>query len=483
MPEQRFLVVRLGSLGDIVHTFPAVAGLRESYPDAEIVWLTHPRWKPLVESSGLTTDIWKTETRSYRSLREIIGRIRKKQFTAAIDYQGLWKSAALPVLGRVSRRVGFSSQTIREFGVPILYTDRVGCTQTHIADQNGELSQRVGARNGVAPVVLAVPSIQEAFVLQLLRGFAIERCVVLSPGGGWASKCWPPDRYGALCERIHRELGLRCALNHGPGEEQLVSAIKAASKKADPVAYNGSLVQLMALLRNAVCVVGGDTGPLHLAVALGTPAVAIFGPTHPARNGPYRTSGRSGVSPCDIVLRSPRAVTTYKRSDRLAIAVLWFSRPTPRSMVLGALIGGIGLWVRAYAAGHLHKQEVLTVTGPYAYTRNPLYLGSAVLTLGTGIATRSWRSALILIVYFAIFYFIVMRREAGELHLRHGASFEDYARAVPLFIPRLTAAKRSTDSARSFSLTQYRKNHEWQAAAGFLFLLFVLLVIWRIRPH
>ncbi len=76
-----------------------------------------------------------------------------------------------------------------------------------------------------------------------------------------------------------------------------------------------------------------------------------------------------------------------------------------------------------------------------------------------------------------------MRREAGELHLRHGASFEDYARAVPLFIPRLTAAKRSTDSAGSFSLTQYRKNHEWQAAAGFLFLLFVLLVIWRIRPH
>jgi len=322
MPEQRFLVVRLGSLGDIVHTFPAVAGLRESYPDAEIVWLIHPRWKPLVESSGLTTDIWETETRSYRSLREIIGRIRKKQFTAAIDYQGLWKSAALPVLGRVSRRVGFSSQTIREFGVPILYTDRVGCTQTHIADQNGELSQRVGARNGVAPVVLAVPSIQEAFVLQLLRGFAIERCVVLSPGGGWASKCWPPDRYGALCQRIHRELGLRCVLNHGPGEEQLVSAIKAASKKADPVAYNGSLVQLMALLRNAVCVVGGDTGPLHLAVALGTPAVAIFGPTHPARNGPYRTSGRSGVSPCDIVLRSPRAVTTYKRSDRPAPSIL-----------------------------------------------------------------------------------------------------------------------------------------------------------------
>jgi protein-S-isoprenylcysteine O-methyltransferase Ste14 len=103
----------------------------------------------------------------------------------------------------------------------------------------------------------------------------------------------------------------------------------------------------------------------------------------------------------------------------LAIAVLYFSRPTPRSILLGALAGVIGLWVRAYAAGYLHKQEVLTVTGPYAYSRNPLYLG----------------------------------------------------------------AKLPGDSADSFSLAQYKKNHEWQAAVGFLFLLLVLLVIWRLRPY
>ncbi len=125
----------------------------------------------------------------------------------------------------------------------------------------------------------------------------------------------------------------------------------------------------------------------------------------------------------------------------LAIAVLYFSRPTPRSILLGALVGVIGLWVRAYAAGYLHKQEVLTVTGPYAYTRNPLYLGSAILALGAGIAAHSWISALIPIAYFAVFYSIVMRQEANELRLRHGASFEEYACAVPLIIPRLTAAK------------------------------------------
>src|SRR5438046_10717782 len=109
----------------------------------------------------------------------------------------------------------------------------------------------------------------------------------------------------------------------------------------------------------------------------------------------------------------------------LAIAVLGFARPTPGSILLGALAGAVGLSVRAYAAGSLHKQEVLTVTGPYAYTRNPLYLGSAILALGAGIATRSWISVSILIFYFAIFFSIVMRWESTELHVRHRASFED----------------------------------------------------------
>jgi heptosyltransferase I len=323
MPEPRFLVVRLGSLGDIVHTFPAVAGLRESFPKAEIVWLTHPRWKELVKSSELATEIWETDTRSYKSLRQIFSKIRGQNFTAAIDYQGLWKSAALPFLGGVSRRIGFSSQTIRELGVPILYTDRVVCVQTHIADQNGELSRRAGARNGTARVRLAVPAIHEAFVLQLLRGSDVERYVVLNPAGGWRSKCWPPDRYGALCQKIRGNLGLRCVLNYGPGEENLVSSIKVASGDAEPIAYNGSLVQLMAVLRNAVCAVGGDTGPLHLAVALGTPSVAIFGPTDPARNGPYRPGNAAGnATPVDIVLRSPHAVTAYKRGGQPDLSIL-----------------------------------------------------------------------------------------------------------------------------------------------------------------
>ncbi len=140
-----------------------------------------------------------------------------------------------------------------------------------------------------------------------LRNEGIDRYVVLSPGGGWRSKCWPAEGYGALCRRIRDEIKLPCVINYGPGEEGLVAQVRAASGEAKPAAYDGELGPLMALLGGAQCIVGGDTGPLHLAVALGAPAVALFGPTDPARNGPY--------PPGEIVLRSPKAVTTYGRSD------------------------------------------------------------------------------------------------------------------------------------------------------------------------
>jgi heptosyltransferase I len=139
----------------------------------------------------------------------------------------------------------------------------------------------------------------------------------LSPGGGWRSKCWPAERYAALCKGLRNKLGLRCVLNYAPGEESLLAATMAASGDAGLLPYSGTLGQLMALLRNASCVVGGDTGPLHLAVALGAPVVALFGPTDPARNGPYRSQ--------DVVLRSAGAVTSYKRSEQPDAAMLAIS--------------------------------------------------------------------------------------------------------------------------------------------------------------
>jgi hypothetical protein len=121
------------------------------------------------------------------------------------------------------------------------------------------------------------------------------------------------------------------------------------------------------------------------------------------------------------------------------------------------------------------------MTGPYAYTRNPLYLGSAIVALGVAIGTHSWIAGVILCGYFALFYWPVMRREEQEIRAQHGAAFETYAQAVPLFFPRLTPAEPASASAASFSLAQYQKNREYRAAIGFLLVMGILLVIWRMR--
>jgi protein-S-isoprenylcysteine O-methyltransferase Ste14 len=182
----------------------------------------------------------------------------------------------------------------------------------------------------------------------------------------------------------------------------------------------------------------------------------------------------------------------------LAIVVLWLSRPTPVWIFAGGVIGLFGLLIRGYAAGYLHKQEVLTVAGPYAYTRNPLYFGSSILALGAAIAMHSIWSAALLLVYFALVYSFVMRREEMELRVKHGEALDAYAARVPLFFPGFSAAdpadleRRLPRSAAAtnaeaqsgtaaFSWARYRKNHEYEAAVGFLFLLVALVVIWRLR--
>jgi heptosyltransferase-1 len=326
MAEPCFLVVRLGSLGDIIHTFPAVAALRESFPAARIVWLTHPRWAFLVQSSGLASEVWTVETRALSSLRQVTKRLRQVSWSAAIDYQGLWKSAMLSFLGDVTRRIGFSSATIREFGVPLLYTERVNTSKTHIAEQNGDLSLRAGAQRGTASVSLQIPQQDQAAVYARMRAQGLDRYIVLSPGGGWRSKCWPVERFGALCGKLRESLSLRCVVNLGPDDGDLAATLVTASGNADPLVYRGSLGELMALLRGAACIVSGDTGPLHLAVALGTPAVALFGPTDPARNGPYPRDEEPSSEHRNVVLRAPSVRTTHARGSRphpsmLAISV------------------------------------------------------------------------------------------------------------------------------------------------------------------
>ena len=165
----------------------------------------------------------------------------------------------------------------------------------------------------------------------------------------------------------------------------------------------------------------------------------------------------------------------------LAVVALWLARPTPRSILFGAALGVFGLWIRAYAAGYLHKHEVLTVTGPYARTRNPLYLGSSFLAAGAAMAMNSRWVAALLIIYFALVYSLVMRREEMDLRQKFGKDFDAYAAAVPLFFPRLSARTKLPTGNGGFSLARYKKNREYRAAIGFVLSLIGLVVIWRLR--
>jgi protein-S-isoprenylcysteine O-methyltransferase Ste14 len=164
----------------------------------------------------------------------------------------------------------------------------------------------------------------------------------------------------------------------------------------------------------------------------------------------------------------------------VAAVVFWFARPVPRMILAGALMGAVGLGIRGWAAGYLRKQEELAVAGPYAYTRNPLYLGSAVLLVGLALAASSWISAALAVAYFAVFYSAVMRREEADLRQKFGPVFEEYARAVPLFFPRWSAFRAETANG-VFSWRQYWRNREYRAALGCLFILGLFVMIWAYR--
>lgn len=161
----------------------------------------------------------------------------------------------------------------------------------------------------------------------------------------------------------------------------------------------------------------------------------------------------------------------------VALVYALLARPTPRTILIGAGIALLGLLIRGAAAGHLYKHQKLAVSGPYRFTRNPLYFGSALLAAGFLVAGRSWQAASLVAVYFAVFYSAVMRREEEELRSRYGAAFEEYAARVSLVLPSLMPGiPAEGEAAAKFSWAQYRKNREYQAALGTV-LAFVLLFL------
>ncbi|MCL4523325.1 MAG: glycosyltransferase family 9 protein [Acidobacteria bacterium] len=330
MSEERILVVRLGSLGDLVHTLPAVNALRNKFPRSEIDWVVENKWRALLAGNPDVNDIIRFDRSTWTGISSCVRQLRRRKYDCAIDFQGLYKSALLARLSGAKRRIGYAIELLRESGAAWFYTERVQSTALHIVDQNLELAHHLGAERWEVRFPLAVPDEAERFVRMQLGGKGGQKYFVVSPGGGWMSKCWPAEQYGHLLRRLLSVFpcaGWRGVVNYGPGERNLAEAVRLVAGDADPLLFSGDLPQLMALVRGASLFVGGDSGPLHLAVALGAPVVGLYGPTDPARNGPY--------SRAEIVVRNARSEeTTYKRDSSPALSM--------RSITVEQVVNAIG---------------------------------------------------------------------------------------------------------------------------------------------
>ncbi len=290
------LIIRLSSLGDILHALPAFADLRASFPNSKIDWLVSEKHKSLLSAVRGIDAIRILGTKAYGDfpLRSLIRDLRSQHYDFAIDFQGLLKTAALSFLSGARTRLGFSRDLVREFPAHWFYnrTQPKPQGQFHVLQLNRMLAGLTGAVPVSAPLEFCVPENDSRLVESMLRKEQLTDYVVINPGGGWSTKRWSLQKYGDLTKKIAVELGLPVVLTTGPGEETYYQAIADHCSDCggvQPRHFPVSFLQLIPLYQKAHLIVGGDTGPFHLACALGAPVVGIFGPTSPVRNGPWRS--------------------------------------------------------------------------------------------------------------------------------------------------------------------------------------------------
>jgi heptosyltransferase-1 len=324
----KILIVRLGSMGDILHALPAVTGIRAALPNATIGWLVEERWSELLTAQGrkaspstispkkpLVNHVHTIDTRRWRkhffrasASAEILGalkRVRKMNYDIALDFQGAIKSGLLAKFGGPRDIAGFVNP--REPAARFFYGQRFSREGEHVIEQNHALAaQALKQCFGEIPLQLLPPKLPhdptaEEWADAEIARLGIASFAIVTPGAGWGAKQWPAERFGAVARALAVH-NIKTLVNAAPGEEALARAVVAASG-GNAFDVRCTIGQLIALTRRARIFIGGDTGPLHLAAALGIPIVALYGPTDPARTGPFGTRA--------IALRHPESETTF----------------------------------------------------------------------------------------------------------------------------------------------------------------------------
>jgi heptosyltransferase-1 len=319
--KYRLLVVRLGAMGDILHALPSITALRQAHPNWQIDWVVEPRWQALLAVPGTTergpqmpivdhlhfapTKDWRKgplSPRTIGSVNNLRSQLKACEYDAVIDVQGAVRSSVIARMAGCRRVIGEAEP--REQAARMLFSEQVVTHGAHVIEQDIELASAVaGDKLEWVPPVLPVDPAAEAWCDALLASSGTRPVALINPGAGWGAKCWPVERY-ALVARGLSTRGYRVLVNAGPHEEVMADTIvKGTTGNAIPLLT--TLEQLIAVTRRAALCIAGDTGPLHLACALGRPVIGIFGPTDPSRNGPYGTRFK--------VLRSPISKRDHKR--------------------------------------------------------------------------------------------------------------------------------------------------------------------------
>jgi heptosyltransferase-1 len=313
----RIAIIKLSSLGDVIHALPVAHALRIALPSAHLTWVVEAREYAILHDHPDLDAVVPVDTRLWRRLiwrpagaRQVLGkvgrlreRIRGASFDVAIDLQGLLKSGLLTAYTGAPLRIGFSAGRCRERW-NALFTNRHVTppdSARHVVEQYLALLAPLGIEPGPAEFHVPVPAAAERRIEEFLVNEGVkpgDRLVAINPGAGHPQKRWSVARFGALAERLATEAGARVLLLWGPDEAHMAREISLALPGHSALlAPPTDLGELTALLKRCRLMIANDTGPLHLAAALGTPALGLYGPTRAERNGPYGTRCRGLQSP------------------------------------------------------------------------------------------------------------------------------------------------------------------------------------------
>lgn len=314
----KILIVRLSALGDIVHALPVLAAIKKSMPDAQVDWLVEENYASILSiAPGLRRRVIVRATQSFETADAIsfgglmgypnaANYLWNQDYDVALDLQGLIKSAIWARISFAKRVVGFDAANLREPQAAFLYSETVTPPGgAHVIHKNLSTLSALEIKPESIEIPLVPQASADTRAAFETAGGSL-KYIVINPGAAWPNKRWPPERFGALAAALHERTGLRSLVTWGPSERELASAVVNGSFGAASLAPPTTVSDLAVLLREAALVVSGDTGPLHIAAAMGTPLVGLYGPTWPERNGPW--------DPKDVVIsRASVCVCHHKR--------------------------------------------------------------------------------------------------------------------------------------------------------------------------